>query len=245
MSRVGVLFVGDHLVELQEVARVLTDGAISQSSDSTSLWTIDNRYYVAQIAISMITTSQVPSALPAHIDHQAIVAVFSVNTAGSLDQVQQLWSKIESLEGNYEVQLAIALCRESGDPPAWLEQADGWFAQQSTELVVVKQLQLQAEGSRLPAADGGAGGMDRVKEALHAHMWPGMQLKAGNRVDSTRGANHSSMENGNVLESTDESSAIDSALDGNGFTLDDDNVENEDDDELERVFAEVLGNFVK
>lgn len=240
----GILLVGEDLAELQEVVGALTDGAISHSG-STQLWTIENKYYIAQVAISTLSTAQIPFELQPHIDHQAVVAVFSVGPTDSLARLQQLWSRIEELGQSYEVQLAVALCTESADPPAWLEHADSWFAEQLTELIVVKHIPIGGAGSggggpRIAAADGGAEGMDRVAEALQAHMWPGMQLKPAERRGGDSAVQHSTLPtDAQVPISTDSTPLGDAHM--NGLNVEQEEEDAEDDDALERMFAEVLG----
>ena len=199
---------------------------------SGDFFVIDNKYYTAKVPISLATSSK---DLQTDVIHEAVVLVVSTDATTTLAEVQDLWSRIDSEE--YEIKLAVALCNEDKSRPDWLELADTWFAEQLAEMVLVERL----EGKVTVAPDGelgvvgGAEGIQRISEALQAHMWPGMQMKpGGGRRGATVAAAGAADTDKALLE------PIVEALLCESFGAED---AEEGGDDLDRLFSEVLGTF--
>ncbi|KAG7673660.1 hypothetical protein KSW81_006857 [Nannochloris sp. 'desiccata'] len=234
MKLPGILVVGERPSEIEALVNAIRSDQSGCTSASDSLWTIDNKYYTAQVAISILTATNENSSfhLPSHIHHQAVVAVFNA-AVDTLDTMQRLWGFLEDHDHEFETKLAVVLCIAGIARPHWLEQADAWFAEHCTELVVVEEFE-RVDAPRLaPAAEGGLlEGMERVVEALQAHVWPGMQRKCADKECIFGGASDHE-----PFTAAEPSIA---ALLQQTF-LQEDSLE--DNDEADKLFAEVLGQF--
>jgi hypothetical protein len=234
MTLPGILAVGERISEIEALVDAIRSDQTDGIASSDSLWTMNNKYYTVQVAISILAATGGSNSfnIPSHIDHQAVVAVFN-SAVDTLETMQQLWAAVEDQGNGFEIQLAVVLCVDGCARPFWLEQADVWFAERSTELVVIEKFE-RSDAPRLAAAaeGGNCEGIERVVEALQAHLWPGMQRKDadGKCIDGgTLG--HEPL--------TAAEPSIESLL--QETLLHDDTVE--DSDEANKLFAEVLGRF--
>jgi hypothetical protein len=235
MPSPGILVVGQRLGEIEALVDAIRSDQSDLNSAPESLWTVDNKYYTAQVAISILTATNGTSSfnIPSHINHQAVVAVFNA-TMDTLETMQRLWAAVEDQGEEFEIKLAVVLCIDGRALPQWLDQADAWFAEHCTELVVVEEFERAAASRPAAAAEGGNfEGIERIVEALQAHAWPGMQRKGVERESRTIDGT-SSHEPLTAAEPSIE------ALLKETF-LQEDTIE--DADESDKLFAEVLGRF--
>ena len=255
MTSPGILLFGERVSELQAVARAIVSPSSSlsttatataaESTTTTQQWTIDNKYYTAQLVLSMLTTEQHMADLPSLIDHQAVVAVFNAATA-TLPQVQELWTAAENHNINYEIKMVVALCTECSAPPKWLDEADAWCATRLAEFVVVQDLSAATPIESIPATERrDEDGLQRVIEALQAHMWPGMQRK------STPARNTVSLDfvDDDDDEEEDDTQVGEPSVEAllQAALRAEDDADDVDDgtDEFDRVFAEVVGELLR
>lgn len=181
MNAPGILVVGERMLESKALVDAIRSDQTKCNSALNPLWTIDNKYYTVQVAISTLTTMNDFNSLylTSHIDYQAVVAVFNA-AVDTLDTMQRVWDSIEEHETEFEIKLAVLLChdRESNHLPV-IEKANVMFSERCAELVVVEDFErIGASGTTLAEEVWHIEGMDRIIEALQAHMWPGMQRKA-------------------------------------------------------------------
>jgi len=233
MELPGILAVGKRPSETEALVNAIRSDQSGCISDSDSVWTINNKYYTAEVAISILTVSDgnMSFNFPSQIDHQAVVVVFNaeVDTLGTM---QRLWNTVEDYNHEFEIKLAVVLCIGCSRPQ-WLDQADAWFAEHCTELVVVEEFERAHAPHLAPAAEGGnLEGIGRVVEALQAHVWPHMQRKYADKECIFGGA--SNHEPFTAVEPTIE------ALLQQTFLQQD---SSEDTAEADTLFAEVLGQF--
>jgi hypothetical protein len=234
MELPGILAVGERPSETEALVNAIRTDQLGCTSASDSVWTINNKYYTAQVAISIFTATGGNSSIsfPSHIHHQAVVAVFNaaVDTLGTM---QRLWSTVEDYGHEFEIKLAVVLCIAGCARPQWLEQADAWFAEHCTELVVVEEFERAEAPCLAPAAEGGTvEGLERVVEALQAHVWPGMQRKCADKECSFGGA--SEHEPFTAAEPSIEALLQQTFLQEDSL---------EDNTQADTLFAEVLGQF--
>ena len=78
----------------------------------------------------------------------------------------------------------------SSSRPAWLQASQQWCQQNMWEYCEACPADPQADA--LLAVDGSAQGVQRILEALQAHMWPGLTLKNGRGGQASGNADNSS-----------------------------------------------------
>jgi hypothetical protein len=229
----GILAVGERLPDVEALVDAIRSDQAECSSAPNSLWTIDNKYYTAQVAISIMRNENNHLNPPSAVDHQAVVAVFNA-TLDTLENIQRLWAAVENQDPEFEIKLAVVLCIDGCLRPDWLEQANAWFAERGAELIVVEELE-RVDAPRLAAAvgEGDSEGIQRVVEALQAHVWPGMQRKVAAKECTNSGGS------GRKELPMEAEPSIEALL--QETFLQDDTVE--DRDEADKLFAEVLGRF--
>lgn len=175
--------------------RALVAGITGHAADpgaACAPWTIDNRYYTVEVELLLAEpgTGGEPAA-----SHEAVVIVFDMGRQQSFASLREWW---EEQGGAAEpgVKLAVATgCSGAavggggGGAAAeqWVLDAQEWCAEELIEYVEVGDLGAAAaaaasggpSGAPLQeqAGRGEAEGLQRVVEALHAHTWPGLQLK--------------------------------------------------------------------
>lgn len=163
-------------------------GGTSVAADaSASIWSIDNKYYTALSVLREIGVSQGAS------DAEALVLMCSCGQPSSFDAVRA-WAEAS---GCLEAETKLLLANKadllpgmdvhgaciSDMRPAWLEAAMEWCACNGVEYVECCASDPAIDGAlRL---DGDQQGIARVEQALHAHMWPGMVMKARTKGSAT------------------------------------------------------------
>lgn len=125
--------------------------------------------------------------------YEAVVLVFDTEAQPSFAAVQRWYETAGGADVDLGVKLAVGLLAggsgvsgSGGARPRWLQAAEEWCKEQLVELVEAGAAEEEGEVAAAAAAaassrEGGASGWRRVREALEAHMWPGMQLKPNPR----------------------------------------------------------------
>ena len=143
-------------------------------------WQLDTRYYTADACFEL---RHVEHAAGISLDsnaYEAVLLLFDAAQRASFDRLAAWWESAGGGDADLSVRLAVAGGSGGASAPQpWLSAAEEWCAGQLVELV---EFEAAPGAAQHPAASReGAVGVARVREALEAHMWPGMQLKPSPR----------------------------------------------------------------
>lgn len=152
-------------------------------------WQIDNKYYSCSVRLDvhrLETTTEDPAANNSTKTYDAVVAVFNSEQKDSLSALQKWWASYKE-SSDPSIKLAVATGDEVTD--CLLQSAEEWCLEEMIELVVLNAKSIPNGKTDTSAADDDnedeleleTVGIARVKEALEAHMWPGLQLKPRNQ----------------------------------------------------------------
>lgn len=162
--------------------------------DATYPWRLDNKYYTADVQFDVRHVDQCAELELESAGYEAVVIVFDAGRQASFDSVQRWYEAAGGGEAELGVQLAVGT-REDGLPrstkgepakPSWLVAAEKWCTEQLVEYVETwstteRQQQPAQEAASSGQGSEGASGVQRIREALEAHMWPGLRLKPNPR----------------------------------------------------------------
>ena len=172
-----ILLVGAPGVSTLPLLGAIT-GQPTPSPDQRHPWSIDNKYYRAEVQLEVRQVDQCEGLQLAAAGYEAVVLAFDAAHQPSFDSVQRWYEGAAGDDADLGVKLAVAM-RPGGSghaSPPWLQRAEEWCAEQLVEYVEWGAADApEPEGPA--AAREGATGVRRIHEALEAHMWPGMQLK--------------------------------------------------------------------
>lgn len=181
-----VLIVGESGVGKQALLSRLLHSNTSSSKQSLKQqqwWDLDTKYYTARVVVER----QLPSteANPAAATCGGLVLVFAADQASTFLAVKQ-W--VEQLPSDVaDVRLCVANKIDkllspdcSHQEPAvqrstLLQEAMQWCADSLFEYVEVSSIDVEVDQHLVWEEQ--PQGVQRVKEALEAHMWPGLRMK--------------------------------------------------------------------
>ncbi|KAK3143885.1 hypothetical protein QOZ80_4AG0306210 [Eleusine coracana subsp. coracana] len=205
-ARPGVLLVGAPGVGKRTILSRLLAVEILEAHDLSSGvlcqgWTIDTKYYSADISIwtANLVEGFSLDSLPHQDQLPALVMVFDMSDESS-------FLTLKSWIANIDVQRRRVqrLGESSSDPhPEYLDfginESEGfsllsgeekrieirdstsqWCIEQNIEYI--EACASNADFDKCLSVDGDSQGLERLFGALSAHMWPGMILKSGNRI---------------------------------------------------------------
>ena len=268
----GILLIGQDPSHLHQIAQALVGCPIPipTPTPTTTTWAIDNRYYTANVAITICTFDQ-PPAPTSTIDHQAVVLCFDATALdSSVAAVQHLWSRVQDISSSssnntpiedYEIKLAIAIrCTSTSDSSTtattsdgeivngekietsvsssssfeqhkleeeeavqWIQDIDSWFASIFVELISVRSFTDRSQG------------INRVSDALQAHMWPGMERKTNSSTPAA------ARNGGDGDDPTDVTTSLENSL---IQALGHDQRGEGDEEDLDSLFAQVVGTLL-
>jgi hypothetical protein len=167
------LLVGGPQVGKHALASAICGRAVAKGA-SPHAWRLDTKYYTADVLIDIRQLDSTPASAARGGGYEAAVLAFAAGSAASFASVQRWWEEAEADELPIRLVVATRGCDSPGageEEPAWVEAAREWCAERLIEWVEAGG----AEGAAV--GDGETTGAARVVEALHAHMWPGLQLK--------------------------------------------------------------------
>ncbi|KYN17908.1 PREDICTED: alpha- and gamma-adaptin-binding protein p34-like [Trachymyrmex cornetzi] len=129
------------------------------------LWNIDNKYYTSQILVRAV--ENLSHKLP--VEEVDALIVYHDPQADKVDQeLEQLTSLATSLTA---AEVLLFSCRAISDSPL-RDKVLHWCLHHKFELV-----ELERMGDSECDTEGNKYGIERIIEALHAHMWPNIVLK--------------------------------------------------------------------
>ncbi|TKY58391.1 Ras-related protein RabC [Spatholobus suberectus] len=228
-NRPGIFIIGSSNVGKRTLLSRLTSVDVEDAFDSASEvnvhgWTINNKYYTADVSIWMAHLHDDFSSgnLPVFRQMTALVMVFDMNDPSSLTALREwvshtdiqsfeillcIGNKVDLVPGHpahaeYRRRLlkledsAVDLYSEEygisesegtsllGDKePSWdiRRSCLEWCTDHNIEFI--EACASDADFDKCLSIDGDLQGVERLYGALSAHMWPGMVLKSGNRIN--------------------------------------------------------------
>lgn len=168
------------------------------SSVSAHAWRLDTKYYTADVLFELRHVDhslRLENGADEAAAYEAVLLIFDADLPESFTSLQRWWEAAGGGDADFGVRLAVALAAQGASgsgsnvgSPAKMTDAEEWCAEQLVELVDVSARSAEEEGAPGPAPaspdsignsswGGEATGVERIREALQAHMWPGMQLK--------------------------------------------------------------------
>eukprot|EP00887_Chlorella_sp_A99_P002101 scaffold21.g2101.t1 len=189
MTPPRILVLGEPGVGKHSLAGRVMGGGPLDKGRASHPWTLDTKYYTAEVAVEIRRLGPEYSAAMA-AGYEAVVLVFDAGRPASFDTLRVWWEA--SGDGDVAVKLAVAAKADclgaaagtSSSRPAWLEEAVAWCGKQFIEYVESSAQEAAAPApGRLPLGEEGGepGGTARVLEALQANMWPGLCMKERGR----------------------------------------------------------------
>ncbi|RDX87531.1 Alpha- and gamma-adaptin-binding protein p34, partial [Mucuna pruriens] len=228
-SRPGIFIIGSSNVGKRTLLSRLTFVDVEDAFDSASEvnvygWTIDNKYYSADVSVWMARLHDDFSVrnLPVFRRMTALVMVFDMNESSSLAALRE-WVSHTDIQ-NFEILLCIGnkvdlvpghpahaeyrrrllkledsaadLYSEDygisesegtsllgGEEPSWdiRRSCLEWCTDHNIEFI--EACASNADFDKCLSIDGDLQGVERLYGALSAHMWPGMVLKSGDRIN--------------------------------------------------------------
>jgi hypothetical protein len=221
-----VLLLGPRGVGKRALASQITGRQVApgDQADGQAVWDVDTKYYTAQVLVEVHHLEDVSDSPQGDWGgYEAVVLVFGCHAG--FGRLREWWGAAGGGEG-FEVKLALAATSCGPPRPAWLAEAGEWCLSELVELVE------EEDGG------GGTAGVERVKEALHAHMWPGLALKPRERGQQSGSAAGPSAECAAAGLARKDLGAAERSSEGATTGL---LPEQEDDDELGRLFADISG----
>ncbi|PRW57365.1 Vacuolar sorting-associated 21 [Chlorella sorokiniana] len=204
MSEEGgrILLVGDRAVGKRQLLAAIGASSANETALAAAhtLLRFDTKYYTADARVELRHIHQCADLQLGDGTYEAVLLVFDVSRQPSFEAVRAWFEGAGGSDADLPIRLAVGtglhrLPRDADGQPAkplWLAEAEEWCADQLVEFVETDEevagggaAEAAGGAQGLAAAAGdsseGASGAARVREALEAHMWPGMQMKAAPR----------------------------------------------------------------
>ncbi|XP_066583996.1 alpha- and gamma-adaptin-binding protein p34-like [Prorops nasuta] len=152
-----------------EIASKIDAKLFSSDDDSKYyLWDIDNKYYKAQVLICATENT----CTKIKLENVEALIIYHDPQADNADANLTKWLSIVSTLSEIEVLLFVC---ESITDIAIKEKVMTWCLQRNFELIEMENTEI--ENNIDHDLECNKYGIDRIVEALHAHMWPNMILK--------------------------------------------------------------------
>lgn len=166
-DRIDIVSPGKPSSTLSVIARhILGDDKNINTNDREHLWRIDNKYYTADVYLDFHTSLPTFSTR-ATSSAQALVLVLDVT---AFDEIKAWWRRCQDTQ-TYDVRLLVSLV-EGSDEVVPADVID-WCIEHGFELV----LSSEEEEGYARNGDSGSNGLQRISDALQAHMWSGLRRK--------------------------------------------------------------------
>ncbi|BDA46154.1 probable alpha- and gamma-adaptin-binding protein p34 [Coccomyxa sp. Obi] len=208
MSIPSIFIVGSSSVGKKTLTLRITGSAPDQEASGS--WRIDTKYYTAHARIEFIKCTSDTIQNSTCPDCEALILLVDAQREETYRDVKE-WLAHQAISP--EVTLFVSNKSEllrsadgSVQRQSWHEEAQDWCCQQLFEYIEVSAADEAADQSLL--LDGDPQGVKRVLEALEAHTWPGLQLKATQDGASSNGGPHVHAARGEDPSTSGEGSSV-------------------------------------
>ena len=226
-------------------------GALSKQCQSGQLWALDTKYYTSAVKILRLQPS--PEACKQATTSQGLVLVFDANSEASFLAVSAWAEQLSSLDA--DIRLCVAnkvdeLPRQHSSETraapflqrsSWLQAANLWCAENQFEYVEVSSTDQELDEALVWEEQ--QQGVFRVKQALEANYWPGLDMKNQSRphAEGDPRSRHTAMKSAaNLCAEAGSSLSGESDSDVDGFN-EFQSAEEADLDQFEKMFGELRG----
>jgi hypothetical protein len=218
-----ILVLGASGVGKHTVLGLIRERETVRQGETGHPWHLDTKYYTADVHLEVRHVDQCADLQLDESGYEALLLVFNAGQESSFHAVQRWY--VAANGGEAELGVKLAVCTRADTPatgrPSWLAAAEEWCTEQLVEFVetgAAEPTAAAAEQALAERSGEGATGVHRIREALAAHMWPGMQLKPSPRHGSIEAASAREQEEDAVEEDAVEAAAAEAAATtaGNG-----------------------------
>ncbi|XP_059421024.1 alpha- and gamma-adaptin-binding protein p34-like [Carassius carassius] len=131
-------------------------------------WTINNKYYTANVSLCVVSS---PFDMNTEVARsmQAFIVYFDSKTKDSLNSVNSWLSVVEDLAP----EVLILVCDHAGDSGVSKQEAQQWCLAHAFELVELNPQDLPDEDDDFPESTG----VKRIVQALNANVWSSVEMK--------------------------------------------------------------------
>lgn len=177
----------------------LDQGCSPSSSPRSSLWELDTRYYTATLSLERSRIDEEGdkgSAAAVETEEEAVVLVFDPARERTFAAAARWWSS-RAPSGSEDlrepaVKLCVAHGEDGGEGDSDSErslrrEAEAWCVENAFELIEV-HFSSSSSSSSLSPCSSSSEGISRLRDALAAHVWPGLVRKAPGEVEAARRA---------------------------------------------------------
>ncbi|XP_052528552.1 alpha- and gamma-adaptin-binding protein p34 isoform X1 [Tympanuchus pallidicinctus] len=161
-------FAAEELVRRITGREDLSVGATTAGGVSFYPWTIDNKYYSADIHLCVVpNTALVTGAIAESV--QAFVVYFDSSTKSGLDSVFE-WLPLTE---DWLPEVMILVCNRVSEHGVNRQKAQEWCIKHGFELVELSPEELPDEDDDFPESTG----VKRIVQALNANVWSNVVMK--------------------------------------------------------------------
>ncbi|XP_048812533.1 alpha- and gamma-adaptin-binding protein p34 [Lagopus muta] len=161
-------FAAEELVRRITGREDLSVGATTAGGVSFYPWTIDNKYYSADIHLCVVpNTALVTGAIAESV--QAFVVYFDSSTKSGLDSVSE-WLPLTE---DWLPEVMILVCNRVSEHGVNRQKAQEWCIKHGFELVELSPEELPDEDDDFPESTG----VKRIVQALNANVWSNVVMK--------------------------------------------------------------------
>ncbi|XP_041794408.1 alpha- and gamma-adaptin-binding protein p34 [Chelmon rostratus] len=133
-------------------------------------WTINNKYYTADVGLCVVpSTYQMSSEIAQSM--QAFIAYFDSTVKDGLEQLRPWISVVEDLAP----EVLILVCDRVSENGVTRHEAQQWCLAHAFELVELNPQELPDEDDDFPESTG----VKRIVQALNANVWTSVEMKDG------------------------------------------------------------------
>lgn len=252
-----VLFVGAPQAGKYSLVSCLLSPAttLSKQSESRQIWHLDTKYYTTAVSIGRLHPAE--QATEQALLSQGLVLVFDANSEASFVAVSKWAASLPKSVGDIRLCIANRVDQLPRQPitkaeavpelqrSSWLQAAQLWCTDNQFEYVEASSTDRKVDENLV--WDEQQQGVCRIKQALEANYWPGLEMKqhhpqpASPDADGCQGSSQIAVTNG--MHQPDETASGSSGnieSDSNGFE-DFQSADEADLDQFDTMFGELRG----
>ena len=252
-----ILFVGAPQAGKYSLVSCLLNPAktLSKQSESSQIWHLDTKYYTTAVSISRLHPAE--QATEQALLSQGLVLVFDATSEASFVAVSKWAAKLPNSVGDIRLCIANRVDQLPRQPntkaeavpelqrSSWLQAAQLWCTDNQFEYIEASSKDRKLDESLV--WDEQQQGVCRIKQALEANYWPGLEMKqhhsqaAAPYADNLQGSYQSAVTNGTwQSDETANGSSGTTESDPNGFE-DFQSADEADLDQFDTMFGELRG----